>query len=604
LGANPSDGARGGWLIGTLAATLVVALAPPLRAAEPPQCKLVRIAEWPVRLEPFGMPVVEGVLNGNKISVLLDTGASSGLITKSAAERLGLDAWMTSERLIGFGGETNVMAAWIDELRIGDVTQKRTRVRVAGERPIPGVDLVLGDDFFNKFDIEFEYAKRVMRVFQPIDCKNVSLSYWDRAAPQLPMENESRIVVPIFVNGREGRALLDSGAAGTVVDLSFAAKVGITPQSPGVVSSHCSAGIGADDVHSWVARFDSVALAEETIRDPRLRIADLWAELRAGRDRPPDVILGSDFLRAHRVLVSRIQRRVYFSYTGGLIFPTTPAADCDDRFRGKDMQEALAAYDRAIAANPGDTKALLSRAELRQRRNDPQGAVADLDAVIRLEPNNAPALSMRALARAGLKDYDGALADADAAIANGMRTAQMYVRRAGVRRAMRDYARAIDELGEALKLDPTHQGALTARGHHLFYAGRFEAAENDLATLLAMRPYGFDSVWLSLSRTRRGLDGRPALEQGLAKLKEGEWPAPILMYLLGRVDREALMAAAGADEKKRKGQECEARFYSALRFIADGQAKDARALLEAARDDCPRTYVEYEGAVIELEKLR
>jgi len=592
-------------VIPPLAALLAAAFVLPSLAADPPKCKLVRIAEWPVRLQ-RGLPIIEGSINGKKIGVLLDTGAYASLVTKAAAEKLGLATRSTSEWMFGVGGESRVFTTRIEEIRIAEAVRNGMRVRVGGERPIPGVDFILGDDFFKGVDVEFDYAKGVIRLFHPLDCKGVSLAYWDATAQQVPMEDESKIVVPIKVNGRAARALLDSGAASSVVSLAFAAKVGITPETPGVVSSQCSAGIGADLVRSWVARFDTVALGEETVSDARLYISEFFSEFAYfGRYGPPEVILGTDFLRSHRVFVARSQGKVYFSYAGGLIFPATPALDCEDRLRGKDVKEALAGYDQAIAANPGDTKALLNRADLRLRDGDANAALSDLDAVIRIEPNNAVALNSRAGARAALKDYDGALVDAASAIENGMRTAQMYVYRGGLRRAQGDYKRAIEELDEALKLDPRHQGALRGRGRYLFHAGRFEAAENDFAAMLAVRPNGFDTIWLSLSRVRRGLDARAALEQGIAKLKDAEWPQPIMQYLLGRIDREALMAAAGSsDEKKRKERECEARFYVAEHFIARGQKNDVRALLEMARDECPRDYIEYDSALIELPNLQ
>src|SRR5438034_6857837 len=550
-------------------AALLAPLAFPLLAADPPKCWLVRIDDWPVQLI-RGLPVIEGSINGKKIGVLLDTGADASLITSATAERLELSTWGRGEYMTGVGGESRVRETRISELRIGEAVRKRMSVRVSGERPIAGVDFILGDDFFKQLDIEFDYAKGVVRLVKPRDCKGVFLAYWDSNALELPMAGDNRIVVPIKVNGR----------------------------AAGVVPSGCASGIGAEIVRSWVARFDSLDIAGQTVRDPRLHVAELT-------DAPYEVILGTDFLRTHRMLVSRTQSKVYFSYIGGLIFPATPALDCDERLREKNESEALAAYDRAIAQNSSDTKALLHRAALRARQNDANGALSDLDAVIRIEPGNAVALSLRSGVRATLKNYEGALADAGGAIANGMRTAQMYVTRARLRRAQGDYARAIEEYDEALKLDPRHQGALHGRGHHLFNVSRFEAAENDFATLLAIRPSGFDSIWLSLSRSRRGLDGNAVLERGVAKLKDGEWPAPILQYLLGRLDGEALMAAtANVDDGKRKSQECEARFYMAARLIAVGRNSAARPLLEKARDECPRNYVEYDAALAELTKLQ
>jgi lipoprotein NlpI len=65
-----------------------------------------------------------------------------------------------------------------------------------------------------------------------------------------------------------------------------------------------------------------------------------------------------------------------------------------------------------------------------------------------------------------------------------------------------------------------------------------------------------------------------------------------------------LGTVAGRDEKKRRGQECEARFYVAERFIADGRRDDARPPLETAREQCPRNFVEHEAAIAELANLQ
>src|SRR6185436_9084324 len=125
------------------------------------------------------------------------------------------------------------------------------------------------------------------------------------------------------------------------------------------------------------------------------------------------------------------------------------------------------------------------------------------------------------------------------------------------------------------------------------------------ATLLATpRATAFDAIWLSLARSRRGTDGRAILEQQLAKSKD-EWPAPVMQFLSGRIDQGALMAAAAnPDEKKRREYECEARFYVAEHLLAGGRAGEARALLEAARDGCPQTFIERDGAVAELAKMK
>jgi hypothetical protein len=68
-------------------------------------------------------------------------------------------------------------------------------------------------------------------------------------------------------------------------------------------------------------------LQGEVIRDARIGIADFTPELAR---LTPEVILGTDFLRAHRVLVARSQRRVYFTPSGGPVFPARAGRECRD----------------------------------------------------------------------------------------------------------------------------------------------------------------------------------------------------------------------------------------------------------------------------------
>jgi len=307
-----------------IAVLMLLAAASTLSSAQAPRCRLVSIAEWPVTFE-RGLPLVEGAINGKKIGVLLDTGAYASLLTRSAADRLGLTPRGNYESIIGFGGESELSAVRIDELYIGGAIRNGLRVRVGGERPIKGVDFILGDDFFRNAEVEFHYAEGVVRLFQAKDCRDSALAYWDRSAPMVPMEDDYKIVIPVQVNGRDAYALIDSGASSSVVHLSFAAKVGVTPGSPGAAPAGCAGGLGAGLVREWTAWFDTVSIGGEVIRDARLRIADFTPELARIT---PEVILGTDFLRRHRVLVSRSQRKVYFSYSGGKVFPEVKASEC------------------------------------------------------------------------------------------------------------------------------------------------------------------------------------------------------------------------------------------------------------------------------------
>ena len=65
------------------------------------------------------------------------------------------------------------------------------------------------------------------------------------------------------------------------------------------------------------------------IRNPTLHFGDMT------RDHPfpdksdiPDMLLGADFFRTHRVLIAYSQRKVYFAYAGGTVFPGRKGRPC------------------------------------------------------------------------------------------------------------------------------------------------------------------------------------------------------------------------------------------------------------------------------------
>lgn len=339
----------GGSLIARRAITVCFAViafasapAASVAAAADGGCKLVKIAEWPVRPGRVHV-VVDGAINGQPVGVMLDTGAMRTVVARSTAVRLGLARTnVQGERMTGIGGETLLETAPIDRFQVGDAVRRNWRMLIAGERPMGDIGVVLGADFFQNVDVEFDLAHDAVRLFQPKDCGNTALAYWategtSRVAIDPFNSARPEFSLPVKVNGRSMRATLDSGAFRTLLTEAAAASVGVTPGSPGVVAS-CLGGVGRNPVDAWTGPFESFGIGDEIVRDPRLQFADMW------KYRPytfewglPEMLLGADFLRSHRVLVSTSQRRMYFSYSGGTVFPfPSQSVKCSDLRRQAD----------------------------------------------------------------------------------------------------------------------------------------------------------------------------------------------------------------------------------------------------------------------------
>src|SRR5215831_2800329 len=317
------------WIAAVLASTVVV---DDVLAAE---CRMFQVGELPVRLA-HNKLIVDGEINGQKIGVALDTGTTRTFLLRSSAERLGLRRdRVRGLRMFGIGGETNVESGFVNEFKIGQASRTGWRMLVEGEHPFLGdTDVFLGDDFFNTIDIEFDLAHRSVRLFQPKDCEGVSLAYWaPDAASQVEIEPvdpaRPQIVLTVRIDGKPVRALLDSGAAISLLDKPAAMRLGVTPATSGVARVGRTMGLGTKPVEYWVGPFKSFAISDETIKDPLIVFGDVfkYASYTATGSYVPRripgtaaMLLGADFLISHRVLVAHSQRKIYFTYSGGTLF--------------------------------------------------------------------------------------------------------------------------------------------------------------------------------------------------------------------------------------------------------------------------------------------
>jgi len=308
--------------------------------AAPANCKLTQIAEWPVRVERNRI-LVEGAINGQKIGVMLDTGAGRSVILRSAAARLGLTRRPARNyRMFGVGGETNVEVALVDEFAIGETVRKNWRVLVAGDHDFgDDVAMLLGEDFFQLADVEFDLTHNAVRLFQPRDCGSASLAYWaSDGVSEVQIDpidgNRPQVLLTVLLNGKDVKALLDSGAATSLLNKVDAARAGVTPETPGTVPVASARGLGSRQVDSWIGTFQTFTIGNETIWDTPIRFADLFKDATvavAGSlvSRPIDAVhsmlLGFDFLRAHRLLIAHSQGRIYFTYAGGPVFQRSGA---------------------------------------------------------------------------------------------------------------------------------------------------------------------------------------------------------------------------------------------------------------------------------------
>jgi predicted aspartyl protease len=310
-------------LAALLASGLAVTATPALADAA---CEYSELAVVPLSFPGNGThAAMAGRLNGKNVQMMVDTGAQKTMLTRAEAERQDLPKVLQTTFTSGIGGGASMYSVRVSDIVIGPAEARYVRLAVIDSLGFSSFGAVVGADFLLQSDLEIAFADQQLKFFQGDGCdawKEKWLAYWDPGAGRIPVHagknGDRRPVFEVLLNGQKVRAMIDTGAALSLLDLRAAARAGITPQSPGVIAAGRMGGFGHDKVPQWKAPFASFSIGDETITGPQVRIADMFGN--ATNPQAPEMLLGRDFLMVHRVLLAPSQDSLYFTYLGGTVF--------------------------------------------------------------------------------------------------------------------------------------------------------------------------------------------------------------------------------------------------------------------------------------------
>lgn len=308
------------------------------RAATP--CQMQVLGEMTLKMDEE-VPLVDAAINGKPARMMIDTGSDTTLIFAQTAADYGVVAlkiWGGAQSY-GIGGGSDIGMARLKSFKLAGLTATDYDVPVSG-RALGAAQGLVGSNFLRHWDLEFDFAHEKMRFFKAQTCKGDQVVYWGAAysaAPILASPNND-ITVMVKINGVPVRAQIDTGASVSTLTNEIAAKLGVRPNSDGVRPEGRIEGTGREKPRIYLGTFQTFSFGDETVKNATLRIADLFRAdktLPTGTDTriatdvvvEPDMLLGSDFLRYHRVYISRSQHMMYISYTGGRVFHPVQAEE-------------------------------------------------------------------------------------------------------------------------------------------------------------------------------------------------------------------------------------------------------------------------------------
>ncbi len=285
-----------------------------------------------------------GVLEGQPVSVLVDTGSTASFITRSAADRLHLTSRHTHSHIFGVAGPVTAESAYVRRLQVGSFVIEGEWLLVKnadhGPEPDAGADLVLGEDRLSRYATEFDLGHGLIRLLRPEGCQPEQLVYWSDtyslATLTAPGTAGPQIVTEVVLSGQRFAALLDTGAQVSMITLAAAEEAGFAPRGRRVAPRGNSNGIGNNEIEVLGnGTFDTFSLGDEQIRHAALQVAadlfgrDTYSQFGSHIPRRiggiPDMLIGCDFFLSHRLLVLFPERMLLFSYEGGPVFQTLHA---------------------------------------------------------------------------------------------------------------------------------------------------------------------------------------------------------------------------------------------------------------------------------------
>jgi lipoprotein NlpI len=233
-------------------------------------------------------------------------------------------------------------------------------------------------------------------------------------------------------------------------------------------------------------------------------------------------------------------------------------------------------------------------------KHDYDRAIVEWTEAVRINPNFTIGYRNRGLALLNKKQYDQAIADLDIAIKQDPKFISAYNDRASAYEGKGMYDRAVADRDAALKIDPNNMSTYRSRGYANTYMGRYDAAAADLARVVLKSPTdAYPVIWhyIALARAGNGT-ALTELQVDATKIKQSEWPYAVVELFLGKRDLDAMLAAASNNDQK-----CEAQYYGGMWNLIKKDNSRAAAMLKAAVDTCPKSFIEYNGATAELKRL-
>ncbi|HTI79093.1 MAG TPA: retropepsin-like aspartic protease [Acetobacteraceae bacterium] len=274
-------------------------------------CPLIREATTPIETH-RNMLFVLVTIDGQKVKLLVDTGAEKTLLTEDAVARLRLPRDYThATRTYGIGDATAAWDALLPHgMVIGGVEFPVDRVTVGrfGISNVGGdaADGLLGADILLAFDLDLDLPQGQLSLYRARrQCPD--------AAPPWPQPyidvagvatRQDRLMVPFELDGVSGLAVMDTGAQLSSISEHLAERMGVAADALSADRTVMAHGAAPNQVAVRLHRFRELRIGPAVMEAPSLPVVPMTGGM-------GDALVGADFLKGRRAWLSYSTRRIF-----------------------------------------------------------------------------------------------------------------------------------------------------------------------------------------------------------------------------------------------------------------------------------------------------
>jgi hypothetical protein len=279
-----------------------------VHAQQAPDCRLRIIASLQMQTTSDGRVTIPAQVEGHDYRLMVDTGGYINTVSMQLVKQEDYHPRKSPGMLRGMGTTRLDSYITVKDFALGRVHGKDFEFFV-DDFENPSADGTLAPQILGAYDVDLDFAHDKLNLISPDHCPGM-VAYWTKtpvAVVPIEIQDKTHIRIPVTIDGKEMKAILDTGAQTSFLTMRAAARyLDISENDPALKSR------GNIPVNGMVGPvfnypFQTLSFGGVTVSHPRVEMVGdrVWDQ--------NDLLLGVGILRQLHLYIAYKEKKMYIS---------------------------------------------------------------------------------------------------------------------------------------------------------------------------------------------------------------------------------------------------------------------------------------------------